>query len=83
MSTKSEAVAQQIQELATNKARLLELLGDGRWHDQWELVKAGGLRYSARIMELRGDGHAVETHHVRGRQWSYRLVPKASLFGED
>jgi hypothetical protein len=37
----------------THTTRLRELLKDGRWHNQWELLQAGGFRYGARLLEIR------------------------------
>jgi hypothetical protein len=59
---------------------LLGMLGDGRWHTQQECAASGGMRYSARILELRRRGHDIETRQVDGRQFVYRLAPRGTLF---
>lgn len=64
-------------------ARLRRLLSDAQWHEVAELVAAGGLRYGARLLELRRglDGRPpvdVESEpYARGRRaaWRYRIAP--------
>ena len=73
-----------LKELGSNRSRLLDLLSDGEWHSQHECVEAGGLRYGARIKELREQGHRIETRDLPGspRRFFYRLrLPdQGSLF---
>lgn len=61
------------------RARLRRLLADGRWHGSDELVAAGGLRFGARLLELRRglDGRPpldVDTDQHDGK-WRYRIAP--------
>lgn len=64
-------------------ARLRRLLSDARWHEVGELVAAGGLRFGARLLELRRglDGAPpididAERRPRAGRfVWFYRLAP--------
>jgi hypothetical protein len=66
----------------TASARLRALLADGQWHSALELVDAGGLRYGARLLEIRRglDGAPAldvqgEAHEYRGRTvWRYRAA---------
>jgi hypothetical protein len=37
----------------------------------------GGVRFSARLMELRDDGHIIEDHPIRQGSWKYTLVNEA------
>lgn len=54
---------------------LLELLGDLRWHHWTDLRDAAGVRYSARLLELRRLGYRVATHElVEGKR--YRLLSR-------
>lgn len=55
---------------------LLELLSDGRAHDQHEVLRAAGYRYTGRIMDLRKRGHNIESIHVEGSKWLFRLLPR-------
>ena len=55
---------------------LLALLSDGRSHNQHEVLKAAGYRYTGRVEDLRKRGHDIESIHVQGSEWRYRLVVK-------
>jgi hypothetical protein len=50
------------------------LLSDGRWHSQQELVAVGGLRYGARLLELRQGGACIETDDLGGGAFRYRML---------
>lgn len=52
---------------AGNRDTLRELLSDGEWHTNGELIEKCGPRFGARLLELRrgvGDGGAEKTVHV-------------------
>lgn len=53
---------------------LLDLLADGRAHDQHEVLRAAGYRYTGRVKDLRDRGHNIESIHVRGSVWMFRLI---------
>jgi len=56
----------------THKARVLELLRDGKPHSHMEGYRLGVMLHS-RVADLRADGHVIECWHERG-QYLYRLV---------
>jgi len=43
---------------------VLELLLDGKWHPHYQLADIGGVRYGARIRELKRLGYEIETMDV-------------------
>jgi hypothetical protein len=55
----------------SNKEALLERLLDGKEHTQAECQEAGGLRYGARMLELRDDGYVIEKRHTGGGGWVF------------
>ncbi len=55
---------------------LLSLLSDGRWHSQQEVLEAAGYRYTGRVKNLRDAGYEIESWHVQGSEWRFRLVVK-------
>ncbi len=57
----------------TKRDALLELLRDGLWHPTLECTEHGGLRFGARLLELRQDGFDIETRG-EDNQCAYRLV---------
>ena len=57
-----------------NRAAVWALLQDGAWHSGAELVGVGGLRFGARIHELRHDQGARIVSRVEGGFSSYRLI---------
>ena len=52
------------QDFETARARVFHLLEDGEWHGWKELRRVGGVRYSARLLELRREGYAVESEPI-------------------
>lgn len=68
------ALASDFAGLASNRERLLDLLKSGRWISQQEATEAGGMRYSARVKELRAQGYRIETQRLEPRRFFYRLV---------
>ena len=61
----------------THKAALLALLSDGRPHHMREAQAHGGWRYGARILELRREGHVIETRQLARGEFQYQLVVSA------
>jgi hypothetical protein len=64
--------------LRTRKRALLDLLRDGYWHPNYELVKAGGLSFNSYLYQLRNEGWQIESRRVRGGVWERRLVGRGS-----
>lgn len=66
----------------TQRGRVLKLLLDLEWHPYMDLAAVGGVRYSARLLELKRMGYEVETRTVHGKGETgldYRL--KSSIPG--
>ena len=61
----------------TKCERLLALLSDNKPHGQREVLDAAGFRYTGRIMDLRAQGHDIESIHIGGSEWRFRLVSPA------
>ena len=57
----------------TKRDALLILLSDKEWHPHYQLVETGGVRYGARLAELRRLGHGIETrgHAKEGKEYRY------------
>jgi biotin operon repressor len=68
----------------TQKARLLNLLMDGKWHDTNDIMlrvyrvddKVGRCAIPQRIYDLRKEGHAIEKAHIKSNLYKYRLIQK-------
>lgn len=60
----------------THREKLLALLSDGEWHTQREMQRAGGLRYGARVHELRLDLLNVEVKQLDQGVHHWRLNGK-------
>lgn len=45
----------------SKRAALFTLLSDGAWHMHHELARVGGVRYSARLLELKHLGYSVDS----------------------
>lgn len=61
------------------RERVLEVLSDLQWHPYMDLAAVGGVRYSARLLELKRLGYEIETRTVLGKGetgFDYRLVSK-------
>jgi hypothetical protein len=69
---------------ANNKAKVLQLLKQKgqAGATNVELVHTGGLRYGARIFELRNDGYQIQTIPVEGGVFRFVLKGQMPLFGE-
>jgi hypothetical protein len=62
--------------IRTRRAALLDLLKDGRWHSNYELVKVGGVSFNSYLYKLRNAGWQIESRRVRGGIWQQRLIGK-------
>ncbi len=63
--------------LSNNLQRVYVVMSDGQWHTHEDLEKVGGLRWSARVRDLRGSEWGPledEAERVSGGVWRYRLV---------
>ncbi len=58
------------------RKRLLNLFADKRWHDHTELAAIGGVRYSARVLELKRLGYNIESKGDQKEGKEYRLNGK-------
>jgi hypothetical protein len=60
---------------ASHKNSIRALLSDGRWHSMSEMERAGGMRYGARLFELRHhDRLCIEVHRIKAGAYEYRLA---------
>lgn len=60
--------------MTTQKQRILELLKDGDWHSNGEIVfSLRILRASARVYDLRADGYTIEAKAGKDGAYFYRL----------
>lgn len=62
--------------LGAAQRRLLEYLSDHGWHTNVALVGVAGVRYGARIEELRKAGYPIAKEHVHEGIWKYRLLDR-------
>jgi hypothetical protein len=62
--------------LRTRKRDLLDLLRDGDWHPNYELMKVGGLSFNSYLYQLRNAGWQIESRRIRGGVWTQRLIGK-------
>ena len=67
-------VGEEIARLSHNAERVLELLQDGLWHRNIDLVAVGGIRAVGRVWDLQRAGHRIEKRHIDGGNWEYRLI---------
>ena len=65
----------------SQKARLLDLLSDGEWHNTPSIQCAvyganhlGVARIAARIQDLKDEGYTIESNKVNASIWEYRMV---------
>lgn len=72
----------------SKREALLRLLSDLGWHEHHELSRVGGVRYGARLLELKRLGYTIESReaaHPDEQGKAYRLmsplpgVPKKKL----
>jgi hypothetical protein len=64
--------------LRTRKRILLDLLSDGDWHPNYELVKVGGLSFNSYLYQLRNAGWQIESRRIRGGVWEQRLIGRGN-----
>lgn len=58
----------------SNKDAMLDLLSDGKWHTNRELLKVAGFAYNARKAELRGEGWMISPpRRIKDGLFAYRL----------
>ena len=72
-------------EKMTHRKRVLHRLWDLEWHAHTELKVDGGVRYGARLLELKREGYLIEDEYIDGRQVNgkrYRLVSHARGEGQ-
>ena len=60
--------------IRTQKAALLDLLLDGRWHPNYQLAEVGGLSFNSYLYKLRLDGWEIESRLLRRGVWEQKLV---------
>lgn len=62
----------------TQRERLFELLSDAAWHPHHELARVAGVRYSARILELKRLGYVIESEDRARSGKTYRMPSKVA-----
>jgi hypothetical protein len=55
------------------KEKILELLEEKGSVDNYALNKIA-FRYSARIKDLREEGHNIKARHIKGSKWIFTLI---------
>jgi hypothetical protein len=56
--------------------RMLQLMSDGAWHSQEELIEKVSHRFSATKHVLSKQGYEFERQHLGGKRYAYRLIIK-------
>lgn len=64
-------VKQEIERRTSNTHKILQLFKEKGWATNAQLLKIGGYRYSARIFELRREGHIIVPVHIKDGLWDY------------
>ena len=60
---------------ASHRNSIRALLSDGRWHSMAEMERAGGMRYGARLFELRHkDRLCIEARRIEAGAYEYRMT---------
>ena len=62
--------------IRTRKAALLNLLQDGNWHPNYELMEVGGLSFNSYLYQLRNAGWDIQSRRLHGGVWEQQLVGK-------
>lgn len=63
--------------MSTGAKRVLELMGDGKWHTPEEIIAASRQREGLRRMRDLRQWYNVEHRSIKGRKaWEYRLTNK-------
>lgn len=65
----------------TQTAKILRLLKTNTTVPNYELNKVC-FRYSARIHDLRREGHNIVATHVKDSQWDFSLIPERLVENE-
>jgi len=65
----------------TQRSRVFDLLSDLQWHTFAELARVGGIRYGARLLELKRLGFEFADREYRDGK-EYRLVSLTQGFGQ-
>lgn len=60
--------------MKTARDRVRDLLWDLKWHHFNELGRVGGVRYGARLLELRRLGWEIETRDLEPKGKEYRMI---------
>lgn len=77
----SSVKPEDVPRLSAALQRLRDHMADGAWHTGPSLIPVAGLRYGARLEELKRAGFPFEPEHVGKGVWRYRLIagtPKAN-----
>jgi hypothetical protein len=73
--THAERIALPKEKRITARAALLHLLQDEQWHSWRDCSARAGIRFGARLMELRREGYVIESMDLEvGR--AYRLIAR-------
>jgi hypothetical protein len=67
-----------LKRLRGQRGTLLELLLDGEWHSNHKCASVGGLSFNDSIFAFRQEGWQIESRHVRGGRWEFRLLGKSA-----
>ena len=60
---------------SSHRKRIRALLSDGGWHSMDEMERAGGMRYGARLFELRHrDRLCIEARRIEAGVYEYRMT---------
>lgn len=63
--------------LRTNAERVADLMADGAWHSNVELIAVGGQAGVRRLFDLQAEGRlAYEKKRIAGGLWTYRKVAR-------
>jgi len=62
-------------EWMSKRQAILERLSDLQWHSWRELNAVGGVRYGARVLELKRQGHIIDTKASPTGGRYYKLAP--------
>lgn len=57
----------------TKRDALLRLLSDREWHAHHQLASVAGVRYSARLLELKRLGYTIDTVDIAAQGRAYRM----------
>ena len=63
----------------TKRDAVLRLLSDLDWHAHYELAVVGGVRYSARILELKRLGYTIETRDTHSEEGKLYRLPTLTI----